>query len=345
MSEKDKAIVKFNPDSGFEFTDIDSMFRAAECYLQSGFAPKGFQSPQQLVICWARAAELGVRPLQAVDGMQVINNRLGIGGDLALALVRAKGLLALTCTVELQRKGDDESREYTFSVAEAKAADIYNRSPVWRGYPKRMTYYRALGFGLRDLFTDVLKGMVTSEELHDYPDIFESDKAKIAYNRAQETEAKARGQKFVEPKPGAVRPTPAEAVEPAFEEDKKPDLPPFAEKLKQDVAQPEEDQMKPPGEVPDDLDMTPTGPETPAAPKVEQKPLRPEWMDYVIKSIPHRRFFGRKISELEPADLLKIETQWIPKIESDMENANQDQRIEYKHFQSAIAHSKAAKPF
>jgi len=32
-----------------------------------------------------------------------------------------------------------------------------------------MCYYRALGFGLRDEFSDILKGIKTVEELSDYP--------------------------------------------------------------------------------------------------------------------------------------------------------------------------------
>jgi hypothetical protein len=354
----EKAIVRFNPKSGWEFENIDDMFRAAECFLQSGFAPKGFQVPQQLVVCWARAAELGIKPLQAVDGMSVINNRLGIGGDMALALVRAKGLLVqspkttyagqgdtLECTVALHRKGDDEPREFSYSVAEAKQANIYARSDPWKSYPKRMTYYRALGFGLRDLFGDVLKGMTTSEELHDYPDIFESEKAKIAASRARSTEARAKGEEFVD-QPQQL-PTPEEVTEPAFAEDNKPDAPPFAQQLDQDFGEQELDDIEMVAPVaeppPKPAAPPPPQPPKPAPPQPEAK--RPEWMDYTIKTIPHRRFFGRKISHLEPADLTKIETQWIPKLEEDMENASADQKLEYKHFQSAIAHAKLVKPF
>jgi hypothetical protein len=356
----EKAIVQFNPDTGFEFSNIDEMFRAAECYIQSGFAPRGFDSAQKLVICWARAAELGVRPLQAVDGMSVINGKLGIGGDMALALVRSKGLLvssplvtykgegdALTCTVELHRKGDDEPRAYSFSVAEAKAANIYQRSEPWKAYPKRMTYYRALGFGLRDLFSDVLKGMKTSEELHDYPDLLESDKQKVAYNRIREAEAKASGkEKFVTPKPDSVRPSPEEAVEPAFEADKKPDKPPFAEKLTQEFGTqkwPPQEEVKTAAQEPDEIDMVPVVDAQPETKPEEASPARPEWMDHVIRSISHPRFAGKKIGELPATDLLKVETQWVPKIEADMDNASADQKLEYRLFQSAIAHGKMAK--
>jgi hypothetical protein len=112
--------------------------------------------------------------------MTIINNRVGIMGDLALAMVEASGLLeqkrveysgegdSLECKVTLQRRGR-EAQTYSFSVKEARSAGIYDRSPTWKGYPRRMCYYRALGFALRDEFADVLKGTKTVEELQDYP--------------------------------------------------------------------------------------------------------------------------------------------------------------------------------
>jgi hypothetical protein len=173
-----RALIPVGP-RGVELRDVDAMFRFARCYLQSGLAPTSFKNEQQLVICWAKAAELGLSPLQAVEGMTIINNRVGIMGDLALAMVEASGLLeqkrveysgegdSLECKVTLQRKGR-EPQTYSFSVREARAAGIYERSATWKSYPRRMVYYRALGFGLRDEFSDVLKGTKTVEELMDY---------------------------------------------------------------------------------------------------------------------------------------------------------------------------------
>jgi len=176
--EVQKALIPVGP-RGVELRDVDSMFRFARCYLQSGLAPTSYRKEQQLVIVWAKAAELGLSPMQAIDGMTIINNRVGIMGDLALALVEASGNLQkklvtytgdgedLECTILLKRKGRAE-QTYSFSVKEARAAGIYERSTTWKAYPKRMTYYRALGFGLRDEFSDVLKGLKTVEELSDY---------------------------------------------------------------------------------------------------------------------------------------------------------------------------------
>lgn len=167
-------------DGGLALTNIEQVWRTARLIRQSGMAPASFRNDQQIVIAILRALELKIPIFQALEGMSVINNRIGIMGDLALALVQGSGLLEkksveysgegdeLVCTLTVKRKGRS-AQPYTFSVKEARNAGIYDRSAVWRQYPKRMTYYRALGFGLRDEFPDVLKGIKTTEELQDYP--------------------------------------------------------------------------------------------------------------------------------------------------------------------------------
>jgi hypothetical protein len=167
-------------DGNIQLTSIEAVWRVAEMLHQARLVPASFKNPTQITVALLRAIELKLPPLQAIEGMSVINNKVGLMGDLALSLVESSGLLAdkrrryhgkgesLCCTVTVQRKGR-EPQSYSFSVAQAKAAGIYNRSAVWQQYPDRMTYYRALGFALRDEFSDVLKGIKTVEELQDYP--------------------------------------------------------------------------------------------------------------------------------------------------------------------------------
>jgi len=57
-----------------------------------------------------------------------------------------------------------------FSVEDAKRAGLWGKQGPWTAYPKRMMQMRARGFALRDAFPDVLKGLITAEEAHDYPD-------------------------------------------------------------------------------------------------------------------------------------------------------------------------------
>jgi hypothetical protein len=168
-------------DGSLSLTNIEQVWRTARLIRQSGMAPTSFRNDQQIVIAVLRALELRIPIFQALEGMSVINNRIGIMGDLALALVQGSGLLEkksveytgegdeLVCTLTIKRKGRS-AQPYTFSVKEARNAGLYDRSTTWKGYPRRMCYYRALGFALRDEFPDVLKGIKTTEELMDYPE-------------------------------------------------------------------------------------------------------------------------------------------------------------------------------
>jgi hypothetical protein len=153
----------------------------AQILIKSNLAPKSFNTPEQIIVALVTGSELGISAMQSLQGLSVVQGKIGIMGDLALALCKASGLVEgekteyegegdqLSCRFSIKRKGSDWEVE-TFSVGDAKLAGIYERSPVWKAYPKRMTYYRALGFALRDAFPDVLKGIKTVEELKDYPE-------------------------------------------------------------------------------------------------------------------------------------------------------------------------------
>jgi hypothetical protein len=376
--QESRAPVKFNPMSGFEFEDLDGMFRAAQCYLQSGFAPKAFTTPQQLIICWARGAELGLRPLQAIDGLTVINNRIGIMGDLALAMVRQSGELAhyekawdgqgedLSCTVTLQRKGA-ELHDYTFSVREAKQAGIWSRNPVWPQYPKRMTYYRALGFGLRDEFSDILKGLYTSEELQD---LAASQGAPVEQQMAplKFVDADAEKQTLEDAKEQALhraniesgitqqaaataaqQQTPLEAqlrrefpAEAAVRADQQ------AEAAKKNFAQspagststgtvsPSHSNDQSP--LPDDIiDMSPPTDQQQAAPE------KPWWWEHEIKGI--GSFKGRTLGTLTPNEMQLIASKWVPAAHQQIARATQEQLDDLKAIEERMEYDKTAKPW
>lgn len=74
---------------------------------------------------------------------------------------------AAVCVIK--RKGWPE-RVYKFSVKDAIVAGLWGkpRTP-WTLYPERMLAYRAKGFALRDVFGDIFCGIVSNEEVEDYP--------------------------------------------------------------------------------------------------------------------------------------------------------------------------------
>ena len=176
-----KAPINFG-EQGVQLASLEDAFRFANAVAASGFAPRGMEKPEAILVAIQLGAELGLTPMSALQNIAVINGRPAIYGDAALALVRSSGLLEVFREEEIgeagkdtqgvkvtaKRKGFDEASE-TFTVADAKLAKLWAKSGPWTDYPKRMLKFRARGFILRDLFGDVLKGLRTMEEVRDTP--------------------------------------------------------------------------------------------------------------------------------------------------------------------------------
>lgn len=172
-----KAPVAFGP-RGVQITSLDDLFRWGQAVVQSSIAPPSFKTPQQVIVAVQWGAELGFGPMQSLAALPVINGRPTLMVEPANALVMASGLLterhdrfegegaSRVCIVALVRKGK-LAIERRFSVEDAKRAGL-ERKDVWRGYPDRMLYARALGYALKDLFPDVLRGMPIAETLDEF---------------------------------------------------------------------------------------------------------------------------------------------------------------------------------
>lgn len=167
-------------DGGVKLTSLEDAYRFATAVAKSGLAPKGIDTPEAVLIALQHAAELGMPPMAGLQNFAIINGRPGIYGDAALALVRRSGLLESysqkyegegdkrRAVVTFKRVGESEMVS-TFSVEDAKKANLWGKQGPWTNYPDRMLLFRARGFGLRDGFGDVLKGLHTAEELQDTP--------------------------------------------------------------------------------------------------------------------------------------------------------------------------------
>ena len=168
---------------GVKLASLEDALRFANAIVASGFAPRGMEKPEAVLVAIQLGAELGLTPMAALQNTAVINGRPAIYGDAALALVRASGLLESFAEEEVGEVGKDSfgikvtaaRRDgskgcETFTIGDAKAAKLWGKSGPWTDYPRRMLKFRARGFVLRDVFGDVLKGLRTAEEVRDYPE-------------------------------------------------------------------------------------------------------------------------------------------------------------------------------
>jgi hypothetical protein len=144
---------------------------------ESDLVPKDFKGkPGNCLIAMQWGAELGLKPLQALSNIAVINGRAALWGDAVIALARSSAACehitetddGFTATCKVKRRGEVEQFR-TFSMDDAKAAGLLGKAGPWTQYPKRMRQMRARAFALRDVFPDVLRGMPVAEEVMDTP--------------------------------------------------------------------------------------------------------------------------------------------------------------------------------
>ena len=149
----------------------------ADYLAKSDLVPKDFRgNAGNCLIAMQWGHEIGLRPLQALQNIAVINGRPALWGDSVIAIVRGSPLCEYitesddgnTATCRVKRRGEPEQAR-TFSMDDAKKAGLAGKAGPWTQYPARMRQMRARAFALRDVFPDVLKGMPVAEEVMDIP--------------------------------------------------------------------------------------------------------------------------------------------------------------------------------
>jgi len=127
-------------------------------------APQGFEKPETCLVGILQGMEMGLSPLFALQRMAIVDGRLTIWGDGALALVLRSGLcVSITewlegndesewiSHCEVLREGWDRPITRSFAVQDAKRANLWHKPGPWTEYPKRMLQMRARAFTLRVL--------------------------------------------------------------------------------------------------------------------------------------------------------------------------------------------------
>jgi hypothetical protein len=175
----------------------EQLLAMGKMIVASKLAPKDMTA-DQAAVCIMVGAELGLMPMQSLQGIAVINGRPSVWGATAMALVRRSGLLEKhrewiedLGEIEIEapdqqgelrtikmperiahclvKRVDEEEQDFTFSISDARTAGLWNNSkkPIWQAYPDRMLKMRARGFAFRDVFGDVLIGLYLREEAQD----------------------------------------------------------------------------------------------------------------------------------------------------------------------------------
>jgi len=160
---------------------LDEAMKYSQMLANSSLVPKNYQGKAgDILIAVQMGIELGLKPIQSLQNIAVINGKPCIYGDVLMSLTKIhpefedikehfdEKLQAAVC--EVKRRGQT-LHTTIFAIEDAKKAGLWNKPGPWTQYPKRMLQMRARGFALRDTFPDALQGLILAEEAMDYKDI------------------------------------------------------------------------------------------------------------------------------------------------------------------------------
>jgi hypothetical protein len=164
-----------------ELKSLDDLRWFCGTMAKSKLVPTSYQNkPEDILVCIQHGSEIGLKPLQALNTIAVIQGRPTLYGDGLPALLWGSGLLEsmdeffegegdrLTAVCRMKRKASEVPITRTFSVQDAKDAGLWGKAGPWQQYKRRMLQMRARSWAARDGFADVLRGLHVREEVQDY---------------------------------------------------------------------------------------------------------------------------------------------------------------------------------
>lgn len=176
-------VAELRPSTSFSLVpqNLREAIELSKLIADSDLAPKDYRSkPGNVMIAVQMGQEVGLSPMTAIQSIAVINGKPGLYGDVGKAILLSKGfIIEEDDTAIVKKQGFGRCKitrpghppcERTFSIENAKTANLWGKQGPWSQYPERQMAWRAFWFSARDIAADVLKGLKGMEELMDMPE-------------------------------------------------------------------------------------------------------------------------------------------------------------------------------
>lgn len=158
--------------------EFRNLWAWAQALNRAGMFPQ-FKNPFQVLTAIELGRELGSQPVQSLMRIFPVQGNMGIKSEFLVALAIQGGIKYKIikkdkkgCTIEFKRAGFDTHNE---SFTEEDAKRIKDKSGKaliekdnYKNYPEEMYMWRCFAKGLRAYAPDIIGGVYTIEEIHDF---------------------------------------------------------------------------------------------------------------------------------------------------------------------------------
>lgn len=157
------AIKEMTPTTFQMISSIAPVMHAARLF--------GTKTPEQAMAIMIKGYELGFSLTASFENIHVIEDKPSLSPKGALAMILASpecaGITinedAKGCTVTMKRRNGFEYTT-TFTIEDAKRADLIKPKSGWEKYPANMCRWRAVGYCADIVFPDIIGGTKRADE-------------------------------------------------------------------------------------------------------------------------------------------------------------------------------------
>lgn len=159
---------------------VNELMVYARNAINSKLVPKSIDTPEKAVLVMLKGKELGLKPMQALNHIYVVNGAAAVDTKVLAALFLARGnsffplkSTADECSIKFSNRTGD-TFTFTMTMAECKQAKwdqnwdsdtkSYKNKPTWTAMPGTMLYYRTLSTGIRRVDPGCLLDTLTDDE-------------------------------------------------------------------------------------------------------------------------------------------------------------------------------------
>ena len=159
-------------ETGLEPRSIGQAFSLAKAIYESRLF--GCDRPEGALMIIMTGRSLGMSALTAMRSFHFIKNRPSLSAQGMAALVLRSGLAEYfeptecsdeSATYVTKRKNGRQEHSATFTIEDARRAQLVVKGGQWEKYPGQMCKARACAFLARDIYPDLLAGVYDPDEL------------------------------------------------------------------------------------------------------------------------------------------------------------------------------------
>lgn len=188
-NQPDRRDIELSDDGLMNVKKFSELLRVSNMLVKSGILPKHYDTPEKVTTAILMVKELGLKPINALKSLAVINGVPTLHTDLPLAMVRNSGTLEMineflidkdykkicfenknleaevfAAICEVQRKGFEKKTSHYTKMNRDKNPN--SKNAVWSANNEIMMKRKARAIALKDEFGDVLGGLKIAE--YDY---------------------------------------------------------------------------------------------------------------------------------------------------------------------------------